>query len=202
MATKNYTLDDSKIVIDLDTITLLDKETDKKIGYIKYDDLCSLMGSCTTFLPSNCVCYNKIGTIERYVIEENPSNKSIIHRNEFGVDDRYTASFPYIYYIIQFNNDVFNKMSIFTSPVKISSVNDKIYPIWMWNSFDDGMVCLGKIPKAIKSVDKIDQMIKFFWSTRFNNELSDMNPFKKMNSGELVYNASKNHTTLRKCFES
>lgn len=201
MATKNYTLDDSKIVIDLDTITLLDKETDKKIGHIKYDDLSNLIGSCTTFLPSNCVCYNKIGTIERYVIEEKPSIKSITHRNNFGIDNRYTASFPYIYYIIEFSKGIFSKMSIFTSSNKISSVDDKIYHILMWNSFDDGMVCLGKIPKAIKSVDKIDQMIKFFWSTRFNNELSDTNPFKEINDGELVYNASKNYTTLRKLFE-
>lgn len=150
-------------------------------------------------IPSGCkIAYTK-GKRTVLLIEQSPQVRTInVHDVLVSIHDeakaastkgteiyRFTLAFPYVYFLIAFDDGKYNRHQTFFRNSPLTSVNEHVYFAPLPNIFRDedgryGAMCMGR--HALKHIAdqntvsrQVDAAIGAFWQTPFSNDLGTGN---------------------------
>jgi len=89
-------------------------------------------------------------------------------------DGSFYLSFPYLIYVIRFNQGEPTHLKIFYRTEPITNINDQLLSVNLPNVWDSNNVCLRFPDEATYAnmTDGVHQIISHFWQSQFNNDLT------------------------------
>ena len=164
--------------IEGDLVSLVSEVIDREVTLPDLlTELTSTQVAITPRLPTGCRYWLRSGTTDRqvFVVEQAPSRRTIEYHASRRHDSEpvtYRLALPYVVFVVSTIGEQIEGLSTYFRTEPVGSLDATLFCSTLPNTSDDGLVCLGSVRVAGRSVgERVDALVGAFWASRFNQDL-------------------------------
>lgn len=160
--------------ISSDLVADIEKIINEKDSFFKIKE-----SALKDVLPLNTRFYSRNAYKEVVVVEQSPMVRNLYVDPSISEEEKmstFSLAFPFVIFVLQFNDGEFKKARLFYRNEPLHSLHDKLYISNLPNIDEKCVVCMGDSFPTLKSQEisgKVREIINYFWASNFNADYSE-----------------------------